>query len=280
MDNIDMPVAVEDKANGLLQELNSLQGIWVNLGGACDYHSSSQNQNILPVWKEGVWGSVKVFGDRREPASSRFVDPCVYKVIPMDAVQYLTGINAYIVSLNRISGLLITKEKNNDRAGACVPSLGGCHSEFSERLERLIGPSPSFAHELPEAFYDDIFEIISDYYQSVADVPDEITDVFFDFTDLFEGLLLVSKKRSLEMPDIIDILDKMNTIYPKIYSLMISGYKGAIPYLTNELIQLKSEVDDRGLMPTAEEYESELAETVVTLDDDEKRELAGMFSRY
>lgn len=274
MGNADMAaaMAVEGKANGLLQELNSLQGTWVNLDEDCDYHSSSQNQNTLPVWKEDVRGSLGIFNDRWEPASSRFVYPCVYKAVPMASVQYLTGINAYIASLNRISGLLITKEKNNDRAGACVPSLGGCHSEFSERLERLI--DPSFAYQSLDALYGDISESIYKYDHCLDKVPGDLSDLFLEYSAILDGVLLVVRKRQINILDVADIFLEMNRLYYIIYSDLASKDCTSVPAIKIKIGALKERVNKKGLMPTVEECEEDMEETIASMTEEEKEDLA------
>jgi hypothetical protein len=111
-------------------------------------------------------------------------------------------------------------------------------------------------------------------------LPEDITDVFLDFNDLLEGLLLASKRRQLEIVTIRETLKKMNTIYSKIYLLMLSCNRSSISLITNELSNLRDEINTQGLLPTEEEIESELSETVASLNDDEKEELACMFSQY
>ena len=168
-----------------------------------------------------------------------------------------------------------TKENPRDNMGYPVTQFIKCHKEFSEGLTILITKS-SDCHNP----YDSISDILSEYDQSIAHLSDDITDIFFDFTDLLEGLLLVSKRRSVEITNIQETLKKMNDIYSRIYLLMLSCNQSNILPITTELSRLKDEINKQGLLPTEEEYESELSEMVANLNEKEKEELACMFSRY
>jgi hypothetical protein len=168
-----------------------------------------------------------------------------------------------------------TKENPRENMGYPVTQFIKCHKNFSEGLTSLIAMS-SDCHNP----YDRICDIMSDYDQSLMHLPEDITDVFFDFNDLLSGLLLASKRRPLEIITIREILENMNIIYSKIYLLMLSCNRSTILTITNELSQLKDEINTKSLLPTEEEIESELLETVATLNDKEKEELACMFSQY
>ncbi|VVB62994.1 Uncharacterised protein [uncultured archaeon] len=180
-----------------------------------------------------------------------------------------------ITYLERQAKLINTEENPREDMRYPVTQFFDCHKKFSEGLMVLITES-SDCHNS----YDSISDIISDYDLSIVYLPNDITDVFFDFTDLLEGLLLVSKRRPLEIITIRGTLEKMNKIYSEIYLLMLSCNRSNILPITNELSRLRDEIEEQCLLPTDEEYESELSETVATLNDEEKEELAYMFSLY
>lgn len=109
-----------------------------------------------------------------------------------------------------------------------------CHYRFSEELNSLI--IQDSREWFPSGnFYDPISDTISEYDQNLTHLPDYISDLFFDFTDLLEGVLLVSKRRPLEIKNIRGTLEKMNNLYHKIYLLMLSCNQSNILPITNEL---------------------------------------------
>jgi hypothetical protein len=168
-----------------------------------------------------------------------------------------------------------TKENPKENAVYPVTQFMKCHKKFLEGLTSLVTIG-SKCHDP----YNNMCDIISDYDQSIMHLPDDITDVFFDFNDMLSGLLLASKRRSLDIMIIRETLEKMNTIYSKIYLLMLDCNLSKIKPIADELSHLKYDINEQGLLPTEEEIESELSETIATLNEEEKEELACMFSRY
>lgn len=155
-----------------------------------------------------------------------------------------------------------------------MPQFFNCHNKLSEELNGLI------AQDRGISFYDPISDTISEYDQNLTHLPEYISDVFFDFTDLLEEVLIVSKRRPLEIINIKVTLEQIYSLYHRIYLLMLSCNQDDILPITNELSYLKGKIDEQGFLPTDKDYESELAETVKTLNDEEKEELACMFHRY
>lgn len=147
------------------------------------------------------------------------------------------------------------------------------HRMFSEGLNELIIQSSS-NHFSRYNFYDTISDIISEYDQNLAYLPDYILDIFCNYTDLLEGVLLVSKRRHIEIIELKDILTKLSNCYSKIYSLMISSRHKDISSIIEELSRIKEEIGNRNLLPTVEECEAEMEETFATMNDEEKEDLA------
>ena len=153
-----------------------------------------------------------------------------------------------------------------------------CHNRFSNELNSLI-IQDSRGQFSSNNFYDPISNIISEYDQNLTHLPDYILDVFFDFTDLLEGVLLVSKRRPVDITDIRDILIKLNNSYTKIYSLMKSSNHNDISPIVEELTRIKEEIGKRRLLPTVEECEMEMEDTFAAMDGKEKKDLARLLRK-
>jgi hypothetical protein len=156
-----------------------------------------------------------------------------------------------------------------------VQQFFDCHKKFSEGMLDLTNQNRSYQHSSSNLF-DSISEIISEYDQSLIHLSDDILDVFFDYTDLLEAVLLASKRRSINVIDIKDILVKLSNYYSKIYSLMISGNCDDISSILEELSHIKEEICNRQLMPSDEEYDAEISEITSTMNDREREDLAHM----
>lgn len=152
------------------------------------------------------------------------------------------------------------------------PQFFICHNRFSEGLNHLI-IQDSHSSLSCNNLYDPISDIISEYDQKLLHLPDFIAEVFFDYTDLLEAVLLVSKRRHINISDIKDILTKLSNIYSKIYSLMISCNRNDIPSIVEELSLIKKEISSRSLLPTVEECEMEMEQTFATMNNEEKDDL-------
>lgn len=153
-----------------------------------------------------------------------------------------------------------------------VPQFFNCHKKFSEGLDSLI------AHPHSGNYFDSISEITSEYDQFLSHLDEDMLDVFFGYTSTLEGVLLVLKRRHMNINDIQDILIKLKDNYFKIYYSMISNRSSEILSLTEELSCIRGEINNRGLMPTLDEYDEEIAETVASMNDEEKKNLARALS--
>ena len=150
-----------------------------------------------------------------------------------------------------------------------------CHKNFSDNLARIIDQSSN--HRDPcDILYKEIINTISEYDQNLIHLHEDIVNLFFDYTDLLEAVFLVSKRRDIDASDIRPLLVKFNSIYNDIYTIMISNDYEKVLSIADELYSIKEEIRNRGLLPTDEEYEIEIAETVDGLNDVEREELACM----
>lgn len=148
-----------------------------------------------------------------------------------------------------------------------------CHKNFAGKLNNLISEDSVSRFEYSN-FYDPISDIISEYDQNLIHLPEDILSVFFNFTNVIEGVLLVSKKRQIDIRDIKDIFVKLKNVYNKIYSLMTLRNCNDISSIMEEISLIKEEIGDRGLLPTVEECEEEIEQTFAAMSNEEKTDLA------
>lgn len=169
-----------------------------------------------------------------------------------------------------------TTERNPHlKMGYPVQGFFDCHKNFAKRLNNLI-IQDSMSQFSCSNFYDPISDIISEFDQKLTHLPDCILDVFLEYTNVLESLLLVSKRRHIDIADIKDILIKLRNSYYKIYSLMILRNYDDVSFITKELSQIKEEIGSRKLLPRVEECEEEMEETFATMNDEEKEDLASI----
>lgn len=159
-----------------------------------------------------------------------------------------------------------------------MPQFFNCHKKFSEGLNSLISQS-SIGYPYSSNYFDSMSEITSEYDQYLSHLHEDMLDVFFGYTSTLEGVLLVLKRRHMNINGIQDILIKLKDNYYKIYSSMISKNQSSdISSLNEELSCIRGEINRRGLMPTLDEYDEEIAETVASMDNEEKKNLARALS--
>ena len=153
------------------------------------------------------------------------------------------------------------------------------HNRFYQELNKLIIPGED-CYLYDSDLCNSISDIISSYDQSLIHLPEDILNLFFDFTDLLEGLMLVSKRRQICIQNVEDIVGKLTNIYGKIYSLLISPNIDNISSINEELSEIDAEMTRRGLIPTEEEFDVEIAEEIDEMSDKEKEELARIRALY
>lgn len=142
-----------------------------------------------------------------------------------------------------------------------VAKFFDCHKKFSDGLNSLI--IQDSGRQAPQKrLYDTISDAITDYDQYLIHLHEDILNAFFDYTDLLEAIFLVSKRRNRGIAEINDILIDLNNIYVKIYNKMASNESTGIAVIEEELVHIKEEICNRNFMPTNEEYEAEIAETL------------------
>jgi len=153
-----------------------------------------------------------------------------------------------------------------------VEKFYNCHENLSNELNKLVNQSSS-SHNLYSNFYNPISDIISEYEQNLIHLHKDILDLFFNYTDLLEAVLLVSKRRRIAAQNFTDIINKLNDVYGRIYSKMASNDNSNVSALAEELSCVREEVGNRNLLPTFDEYDQEIAETVASMSDKEKENL-------
>jgi hypothetical protein len=142
-----------------------------------------------------------------------------------------------------------------------VAEFFDCHKRFSEGLNSLI--IQDSGRQAPQkSHYDTISDAITNYDQYLIHLHEDILNAFFDYTDLLEAVFLVSKRRNRDIAEINDILIELNNIYVKIYDKMASNESMGIAVVEEELAHIREEICNRNFMPTNEEYEAEIAETL------------------
>ncbi len=143
-----------------------------------------------------------------------------------------------------------------------VAKFFDCHKKFSEGLNSLIIQDSGRQAPGGKSLYDTISDAITDYDQYLIHLHEDILNAFFDYTDLLEAVFLVSKRRNRDIAEINDILIELNNIYVKIYDTMASNESMSIAVIEEELVHIRKEICNRNFMPTNEEYEAEIAETL------------------
>jgi hypothetical protein len=146
-----------------------------------------------------------------------------------------------------------------------------CHEDFKKNLKILS--VPNISREFPYDLCENISDIITQYGQNLTHLSSEASDVFFDYMDLLESVLIVAKKRHLEIANIKDVLAHMETIYSKIYLSMVPCSHKNVSAIFPLLAALKTELQNRNLLPTLDEYDEEIAETVASMNDEERKNL-------
>lgn len=207
----------------------------------------------------------------------RFINPAAGNI----RLRYLSNEKIRERTPIKIMGIqsqISTKENMRDEMIYPAIKFFDCHIRLSEGLNNLIKQNIS-GHFPYGNIYDPISNIISEYDQNLAHLPDHVSDIFFDYTDLLEGVLLVSKRRNIVVTDINDILIKLGNCYFKIYSLMKSSNHNDTTPIAEELARLKEEIGNRELLPTVDECEQEMEETFVSMNDEEKDDLARLLRK-
>jgi len=169
-----------------------------------------------------------------------------------------------------------------------------CHRELTKVLDSLIEPQPQ--EMLFSTPYDSVAETITRYNTCLGHVPESLQNLFFDYTDVLEDLLLVVKRRGLGLSEVRDILSELREIYGLIYpcitpfeqSVRGIGREEEIKilrqntekrYITTmqRLCDVRKRMEERGLMPTLEEYDGEILEGMNAMIEDERSKLVDVF---
>jgi hypothetical protein len=142
-----------------------------------------------------------------------------------------------------------------------VAQFFDCHKKFSDGLNDLIVQDSG--RQVPwKSLYNTISDAITDYDQYLIHLHEDILNAFFDYTDLLEAVFLVSKRRNRDITEIRDILIELNNAYIHIYAKMVSNESMGIAVVEEELVHIREEICNRNFMPTNEEYEAEISETL------------------
>ncbi len=121
-------------------------------------------------------------------------------------------------------------------------------------------------------------DIVSAIIDEIVEFPDDIANLFFDWVDLYDGIRIAQKYRQEFVVDPLVYITMLQRAYPRVYTCLKSRTFDI--RVAEEIETIHSMMRDKGMLPTVDELDRELASVLSEMTTEERAEFDEIWRVY